>query len=80
MSSRNHTAVSDSSSLEKENGTALNGNGQNNAHLENIRTVSRVPGNPSYYERDGLRTYGDNEDHDHEPTVKLPGSVNILVY
>jgi hypothetical protein len=37
-------------------------------HLEAIRTVSRVP-NPRYYEKDGLRTYGDDEDHDHEPPV-----------
>jgi hypothetical protein len=37
-------------------------------HLEAIRTVSRVP-NPHYYEKDGLRTYGDDEDHDHEPPV-----------
>jgi hypothetical protein len=35
-------------------------------HLENIRTISRVPGNDHYYEKDGLRTYGDNEDHEHE--------------
>jgi hypothetical protein len=39
-------------------------------HLEVIRTVSRVPGNPNYYEKDGLRTYGDDEDHDHEPPVR----------
>lgn len=32
--------------------------------LETIRTVSRVPGNDHYYEKDGLRTYGDGEDHD----------------
>ena len=37
-------------------------------HLEAIRTISRVP-NPRYYEKDGLRTYGDDEDHDHEPPV-----------
>jgi len=39
-------------------------------HLENIRTVSRVP-NPHYYEKDGLRTYGDDEDHEHEPPASL---------
>ena len=38
-------------------------------HLEAIRTISRVPGNDHYYEKDGLRTYGDNEDHEHEPKV-----------
>jgi hypothetical protein len=41
----------------------------NGQHLEVIRTVSRVPGNDHYYEKDGLRTYGDDEDHDHEPPV-----------
>jgi hypothetical protein len=40
----------------------------NTEHLEAIRTVSQVP-NPRYYEKDGLRTYGDDEDHDHEPPV-----------
>ncbi|RMZ86398.1 hypothetical protein DV736_g6376, partial [Chaetothyriales sp. CBS 134916] len=34
-------------------------------HIELIRTVSRVPGNPNYYEKDGLRTEGDGADHDH---------------
>ncbi|OJD36385.1 mfs multidrug transporter-like protein [Diplodia corticola] len=34
-----------------------------------VRTVSEVPGNPNYYERDGLRTYGDGMDHDHEPPM-----------
>lgn len=40
-------------------------------HLEAIRTISRVPGNDHYYEKDGLRTYGDSpdEDHLHEPPV-----------
>jgi hypothetical protein len=37
-------------------------------HFEAIRTISRVP-NPNYYEKDGLRTSGDDEDHDHEPPV-----------
>jgi len=40
-------------------------------HLEIVRTISRVPGNDHYYEKDGLRTYGDDEDHDHEPPVRL---------
>jgi hypothetical protein len=53
-------------SLEKE-ATAPTGD-----HVEVVRTVSRVPGNPHYYEKDGLRTYGDDEDHDHEPPVRIP--------
>jgi hypothetical protein len=32
--------------------------------------VSRVPGNSNYYEKDGIRTYGDDEDHDHEAPVQ----------
>jgi len=40
--------------------------------LETIRTVSRVPGNPNYYEKDGVRTYGDGMDHEHEPKVSSP--------
>lgn len=42
-----------------------------NEHLETIRTVSRIPGNDHYYNKDGLRTYGDDEDHDHEPPVSI---------
>ena len=38
-------------------------------HVEQIHTNERVPGHPGYYEKDGLRTYGDDEDHDHEPPV-----------
>ena len=60
-----HSDNSMEGSLEKETVPA----NTNSQHLENIRTVSRVPGNPNYYEKDGLRTYGDDEDHDHEPPV-----------
>lgn len=42
---------------------------QSNPSVEPIRTISRVPGNPNYYEKNGLRTYGDGMDHDHEPPV-----------
>ena len=64
------TSASDKSSLEKETKLAHNEN-VGNRPLEVIRTVSRVPGNPNYYEKDGLRTYGDDEDHDHEPPVRV---------
>ena len=37
--------------------------------VEPIRTISRVPGNPNYYEKGGLRTYGDGEEHDVDPKV-----------
>lgn len=39
------------------------------AQVEAIHTNERVPGNTHYYEKNGLRTYGDDEDHDHEPPV-----------
>jgi hypothetical protein len=32
-------------------------------NIEAIRTISRVPGNPNYYEKNGLRTEGDGFDH-----------------
>jgi hypothetical protein len=31
--------------------------------IEPIRTISRVPGNTNYYEKNGLRTEGDGIDH-----------------
>ena len=37
--------------------------------IENVHTNERVPGHLGYYEKGGLRTYGDEEDHDHEPPV-----------
>lgn len=36
-----------------------------------ISAREKVPGRTNYYEKDGLRTYGDNEDHDHEPRMTL---------
>jgi hypothetical protein len=39
------------------------------AHL--VHTNEVVPGHANYYEKDGLRTYGDDEDHDHEPPMTL---------
>ena len=48
-------------------------------HTERIKTHDRVPGHENYYEKDGLRTYGDGEDHDHEPPVRLafPGRLHV---
>ena len=42
------------------------------SQVEVVHTNERVPGHPAYYEKDGLRTYGDDEDHDHEPRVRNP--------
>ena len=36
-----------------------------------VREESKVPGNPNYYEKDGLRTQGDGQDHDQAPPVRL---------
>jgi len=40
--------------------------------LEQVPVHDRVPGHTNYYEKDGLRTYGDDLDHDHEPPVGEP--------
>lgn len=40
-------------------------------HLEVIRTISRVPDNPNYYEKNGLRTEGDGVDHEKYNPVRL---------
>ncbi|KAL8826916.1 MAG: hypothetical protein Q9191_003503 [Dirinaria sp. TL-2023a] len=37
------------------------------AQVEQVHTNERVPGHDQYYEKNGLRTYGDEDDHDHEP-------------
>ncbi|KAI9686287.1 MAG: hypothetical protein M1822_003943 [Bathelium mastoideum] len=37
-----------------------------NDSLSAVRTVSRVPGNATYYEKHGLRTMGDGQDHTQE--------------
>jgi hypothetical protein len=48
-----------------------NGQGENSPTAHRISTAEMVPGHENYYEKDGLRTYGDEEDHDHEPPVSL---------
>jgi hypothetical protein len=58
-------AVSSQSSLGSPNNLEK---GDHSSHIEQIHTNERVE-NPRYYEKDGLRTYGDDEDHDHEPPV-----------
>lgn len=40
------------------------------SQIKAVNTNERVPGHHAYYEKDGLRTYGDGEDHDHEPQVQ----------
>ncbi|SLM33307.1 Major facilitator superfamily domain, general substrate transporter [Lasallia pustulata] len=43
-----------------------------------IHTNERVPGNTHYYEKNGLRTYGDDEDHDHEPPMTFHRIMSLL--
>ncbi|KAK7521111.1 major facilitator superfamily domain-containing protein [Phyllosticta citriasiana] len=51
---------------------------QSNPSVEPIRTISRVPGNPNYYEKNGLRTYGDGMEHDHEPPMSIKRFMAII--
>lgn len=39
--------------------------------MHTVHTNERVPEHTNYYEKDGLRTEGDDEDHAHEPPVRL---------
>ncbi|MCJ1405015.1 hypothetical protein MMC11_008241 [Xylographa trunciseda] len=48
------------------------------AHIHEIHTNERVPGHPNYYEKDGLRTYGDDEDHDHEPPMSMHRLMSLI--
>ncbi len=66
-----HIAMAASS---EESRTPPEGEGEKGTvkRIENVHTNERVPGHPGYYEKGGLRTYGDDEDHDHEPPVCLP--------
>lgn len=45
-------------------------------HAERIATHDRVPGHENYYEKNGLRTYGDGEDHGRE-TISLLSTLPI---
>ncbi|KAL9081099.1 MAG: hypothetical protein Q9157_000304 [Trypethelium eluteriae] len=47
-------------------------------HVEQIKTRERVPGHANYYEKDGLRTYGDDEDHDHEPPMTTARILSLI--
>ena len=61
------TAHEDSSSDNVAHSPSLDKDPSN--HVEQVHTNEKVPGHPGYYEKDGLRTYGDDENHDVEPPV-----------
>jgi len=46
--------------------------------IETIHTNERIPGHPAYYEKNGLRTYGDDEDHDHEPPMSIHRLLSLI--
>ncbi|KAL2042739.1 hypothetical protein N7G274_004498 [Stereocaulon virgatum] len=46
--------------------------------VEHVKTIERVPGHPGYYEKGGLRTYGDDEDHDHEPPMTIKRFMSLV--
>jgi len=48
------------------------------SHAERIATHDRVPGHSNYYEKDGLRTYGDGEDHDTEPKLSFRRFMSLV--
>lgn len=61
---------SDDSMVKTTSAEKGNGIGE---YMDVVHTNECVPGHPNYYEKDGLRTYGDDEDHDHE----LPVSASL---
>ena len=46
--------------------------------VEVVHTNERIPGHPNYYEKGGLRTYGDGEDHDHEPPMTFRRAMSLV--
>lgn len=36
-----------------------------------VHNNEAIPGHTNYYEKDGVRTYGDVDDHEHEPPLTL---------
>lgn len=47
-------------------------------HAERIQTNERVPGHTNYFEKNGLRTKGDGEDHDHEPPMTFRRIMSLV--
>ena len=47
-------------------------------HIEQIHTNERVPGHENYYEKNGLRTYGDDGDHDSAPKMSFKRMMSLI--
>ncbi|TVY31110.1 Trichothecene efflux pump [Lachnellula hyalina] len=54
------------------------GDKQQAGEVEKIVTHDQVPGHNNYYEKNGLRTYGDGEDHDHEPPMSFKRLMSLI--
>ncbi|OQN97080.1 hypothetical protein B0A48_16884 [Cryoendolithus antarcticus] len=48
------------------------------SHIEQVHTNERVPGHPNYYEKNGVRTYGDGMDHDAEPKMSFQRMMSLI--
>lgn len=48
------------------------------SHIEEIHTNERVPGHTNYYEKNGLRTYGDEADHDHPKPMSFARMMSLV--
>ncbi|KAJ8067348.1 hypothetical protein OCU04_004701 [Sclerotinia nivalis] len=46
--------------------------------VECVATHNKVPGHSNYYEKNDLRTYGDDEDHDHEPKMSFRRFMSLV--
>jgi hypothetical protein len=47
-------------------------------HVEQVHTNELVPGNPNYYEKNGVRTEGDGLDHEAEPKMSFARMMSIV--
>ncbi|KAK3686526.1 hypothetical protein LTR37_019734 [Vermiconidia calcicola] len=66
------------SSLGVSDDTPVEGTKAGSHHVEQVHTNERVPGHENYYEKNGLRTYGDNADHDHEPKMSFGRMMSLV--
>ncbi|EME89075.1 uncharacterized protein MYCFIDRAFT_185508 [Pseudocercospora fijiensis CIRAD86] len=46
--------------------------------VEQLHTNERVPGHENYYQKNGLRTYGDGADHDHESPMTFRRMMSLI--
>lgn len=46
--------------------------------VKRTHTNEQMPGHATYYEKDGVRTYGDGENHDHEPPMEFKRVMSLI--